>query len=163
MNRTYSITRNAFAPASLTVCGGPAGPVADHYFDPPAAQRASEIVGTQLNEDAAGTVNSWRSPRHFISVAEDPEALMNDAGNLRPVHTKLVSSSFAVHPMFGPGHVLRTEGRIAAFWNGELCRVVHLTNLKFVQVTVSRTKSEPKVSNGPKALPAHVRAALDAD
>lgn len=157
MTRNYQLRQAAFAPAKLRYQDCDMGPVTEHYFDAPAPERATRLLDTLLNENVS---TNWRSPRIEESVAEDTDGptVMVDGVEVAQ-HTKLVSASFAVHPMFGCGHVLRTDGRVAAFWNGETTKVVHLTNLRFVRVTVSRCA--PKVRTS--ARDARVAAALAED
>lgn len=146
MKRLYSLQRGAFSPTKLCFCGTVLGEVGEFFFDPP----AEDVVGSLLNERKA---NEWRSQLREVSGASwsDPEnaPMISDDGE-RQMHNVLVSNSFALHPMFGTGHVLRTDGRIAAFWNGERTYIVHLTNLKMLRVVISQDKER---SDRPQAAP----------
>ena len=144
MTRIYSIQRSPFRPSVLCFNGNAIGDIASFYFDPPTA----DVVGTLLNE--RGQDSSWRSPKRFLSGTtysdaendpriSDPDGEYIDSSGhaYRLEHNVLYANTFALHPLFGTGHVLRTDGRIAAFWNGERCYIVHLTNLHFLRVAVS--------------------------
>lgn len=163
---TYAVLAAAFAPAILMFHGQAAGAVADHYFDAPTAGRADGLVGTLLEEEPVNMDKTlWRTPRSAISVPEaGEEREVSEHDGVRKMHTRLVANAFAVHPDYGPGHVLRTDGRVAAFWTGERTYVVHFTNLKFVRVTVGRL-FETKAPQVPKAtgLTSKVLAALNED
>ena len=76
-------------------------------------------------------------------------------------HVKLVSNTFALHLLFGPGHVLRTDGRVAAFWNGEMCRVVQLGNLVMLRVQIGRGEGGTKREARSAKSEAKVQLAMD--
>lgn len=131
--KLFGLRRSAFQPTALTFRGKELGPVSDYYFDPP--KDAIGKFNGLLNELRPGT--DWRSPRVAASGGVWPqgeEQKVLDGGMERIAHNALFSSSFALHPFYGTGHVLRTDGRVAAFWNGEGTYVVHFTNLRALRI-----------------------------
>lgn len=150
MNQVYSLCRQALQPTQLLVNGSDAGPVADHFFDFPVGR---DEVGTVLNQLRPGL---WRTPKFEVSVASDPHVTYTvEGGEAVAVHDKLVSNSFYLHPEFGPGHVLRTDGSIAAFWDGVTCWVVRMENLTQLRVVLGRasaTKGESRKEKMQKLL-----------
>lgn len=151
--KLFGLRRSAFQPTALTFRGKELGPVSDYYFDPP-GDAVGKFNGL-LNELRPGT--DWRTPRVAASAGAWPEgeALevidggtqvcfenypglgkveLRYGGQERIAHNALFSASFYLHPFYGTGHVLRTDGRVAAFWNGEGTYVVHFTNLRALRV-----------------------------
>lgn len=161
----WSLSRRAFSPAWVVFNKEPVAPVCDTFFEHPGALRAHGLCETLLNENR--DPNTWRSPAEVVSGASwaDPEEAPKvfDSGRERLVHNVLVSNTFALHPMLGTGHVLRTDGRVAAFWNGEMCRVVHLTNLKMLRVVVATSgpKGRPGAREPRKVNEGKVKLAMD--
>lgn len=139
--KLFGLRRGAFAPTALTFRGRCLGPVADYYFEPP--RYAEAIFNGLLNELRPGT--DWRTPRAAASAGAWPsseETYIHDNGKERVAHNALFSTSFYLHPTFGTGHILRTDGRVAAFWNGERCYVVHFTNLRPLRVRLDTNEHE---------------------
>lgn len=133
MHQVYSLRKQALTPARLLFNGEDAGPVVDHFFDFPVGR---DEVGTVLNQLRPGI---WRTPKFEVSCPSESDGpKVMDNGVERAVHDRLVSGSFYLHPEFGPGHVLRTDGSIAAFWDGVTCWVVRMENLTQLRVALGR-------------------------
>lgn len=136
----------------------PLPPVPDHYFDAPCAERAATLLGTHLNERTRAQ-SQWRTPLVAVSIASNPDVKFSDNGNVRAIHDTLVTASFFHHPRYGHGHVLRTDGSLAAFWTGgSEVLVVHWTNLKEERVVLDG----PTPQKRPPGLSAKAQAIRDA-
>lgn len=135
--REWKVERRAFAQSVVTWKGREVGTVGECFFQFP----ERDVVGTLLNQ----WKGVWWTPLREVSVASDPEGeKVVDGGVERAEHDRLVSGTFALHPMFGPGHVVRTNGQIAAFWDGVECWVVECGNLERLAVRLDqRTAAKP--------------------
>lgn len=140
----YALHKVPLQPTRLLFNGSDLGPVADHYFDPPMER---DVVGTVLNQMRPG---QWRTPFFEVSQSSEPDGprVYDElTGRDRAVHDRLVSNTFHFHQEFGLGHVMRTDGSLAAFWDGVVCQVVRLENLVVVRVVLGRdvvTKRESR-------------------
>lgn len=124
----WGVQREAFGPTQITLNGRPQVASCDAFFEFPSG-RVDEIVGTVLAEYRQGP---WWTPLTCLSVptqSGNEADMVVDGGVQRIVHEGLVSNTFALHPEFGCGHVLRTNGHIAAFWDGVEIFVVGVANL----------------------------------
>lgn len=129
MKRLYSLRRGAFSPTMLEYRRKVLGRVSDFFFDPPRA----DVVGIQGKFQRTG---ECRQPRREVSSAMfGEEREVSDSGE-RKMHTLLRSGTFGLHPEFGTGHVLETNGDVAAFWNGESVYLVRLENVEMVGVVL---------------------------
>lgn len=135
MKPEYELLRGAFAPTRLLWRGQDMGGVKEWYFDAPVGR---DVVGTVLNQHREGP---WWTPLTEISLASDPEnPKVVDGGEERAQHDMIVANSFFLHEMFGLGHIVRTNGSVAAFWDGVECHVVRMENLHRVAVKLSQVK-----------------------
>lgn len=158
MTQQYSLQRAAFAPTRLAFMGEAVGTVAEWFFSHP----ARDVVGTQMRQDHG----DWREPLRELSLASWPEgeaplvpssdgeqSIRLDNGDCiqaRQAHNVLVAASFYLHPMFGLGHLVLTDGRTGAFWDGAETHVVHVTNLQPCRVVLSRTTTRSGAGARPK-------------
>lgn len=107
------------------------------FFDFPDAARHAELCSARLAERPK---DQWRTPKAYVSVAsssDNPE--MVDFDGTRASHDLLVSATFGYHPFYGLGHILRTSGVIALFWNSEEVAIVEHKNVKLLRPVVSGT------------------------
>lgn len=106
------------------------------FFDHPGTQRAAELCAARLMERYR---DNWRAPRSVVSCAsssENPPVL--DNGTERASHDLLITNTFAFHPFFGTGHVLRTNGVICMFWTGgSTVEIVEQKNLCFLRLVLA--------------------------
>lgn len=175
MHQHYTIERRPFRPSVIYYNGVAVGESREVFFEPP--QDPAEVVGTVL----AQAKGIWWSPMREISVASwgrDGGPLIADADgehafpppsdvSARFQHNVLVSNTFALHPMFGVGHIVRTNGTIAAFWcGGGSCHVVEVENLTKLAAVLDRlcldeygglTKEAPRSGADKNKIP-HAKA-----
>lgn len=117
----------------------PSDPLAE-FFDAPSAERSEELIQARFPERYK---DRWRAQRTLESCAsrsDNPVVL--DNGTERAMHDMLVSASFAFHPLYGTGHVLRTNGVVAMFWNREEVALVEVKNLTFLRVVLAGERAE---------------------
>jgi hypothetical protein len=110
-------------------------PIPDDYFDPPTGERLRSLCSSMLFEKYK---DGWRYPRQETSApssSNNPHIL--DGGKERALHDIMVSSTFGRHPLYGPGHILRTNGQIAMFWDGETVWIVEHQNVIFERVVLN--------------------------
>lgn len=142
---TYALLHRPFQPTVVMwACSYSSDPVElgtvdELFFDAPEPSRADALV-------RARTVDrprfDFRTPKSAISksvAGEERVVYDNLLGYERLTHTILVSNTFALHPAYGTGHVLRTNGVSALFWNGEEVVFVHVTNLQMLQVRLDHS------------------------
>lgn len=136
------------------------------FFDHPGTQRAAELCAARLAERYKDHWRSPKSVVSCASSSENPE--ISDPDTTRPTATRtwefiwpdgkcsnlietvapsgpprashdlLISNTFAFHPLFGTGHVLRTNGVICMFWTGgQTVEIVEQKNLCFLRLILA--------------------------